>query len=130
LCAAKRTGCAKERTVLTRQYPRHNGSVNSWNPAYEEKSATKCAPRFTAQPNRGGGFHLDRTARRHRDYSSIIDDGQWAVRGSGFSGNYTKLNNTLTMRHSGKAEVQYGDGHAMPATYKQAEDTNAVVAVF
>jgi prepilin-type processing-associated H-X9-DG protein len=34
------------------------------------------------------------------------------------------------MRHSGKAEVQYGDGHATAASYKQAEDTNAVIAAF
>jgi prepilin-type processing-associated H-X9-DG protein len=37
---------------------------------------------------------------------------------------------TLTMRHSGKAEVQYGDGHATAASYKQDQDPSAVIAVF
>jgi prepilin-type processing-associated H-X9-DG protein len=32
------------------------------------------------------------------------------------------------MRHSGKAEVLYGDTHARPASYLEAEQTNAVVA--
>jgi prepilin-type N-terminal cleavage/methylation domain-containing protein len=62
-------------------------------------------------------------------YSSIIDDGQWAVRNFGLSLN-PRVDNTLTMRHSGKAEVEYGDGHAKPASYKEAEDTNNVIAVF
>jgi prepilin-type N-terminal cleavage/methylation domain-containing protein len=62
-------------------------------------------------------------------YLSIIDDGQWAP--MNFMGAYDKVHkNTLTMRHSGKAEVLYGDTHASPTTYKQAEDTNTVVAAF
>jgi prepilin-type N-terminal cleavage/methylation domain-containing protein len=62
-------------------------------------------------------------------YSSIIDDGQWAP--MNFLGaNDKQHKNTLTMRHSGKAEVLYGDAHATPTTYKQAEETNAVVAAF
>ena len=60
-------------------------------------------------------------------HTSIIDDGSWAV--GGFPG-AARGNNTLTMRHSGRAEVQFGDGHARPASYKEAQDTNAVVAVF
>ena len=62
-------------------------------------------------------------------YSAVIDDGQWAPINGGGLGAYGK-NSTLTMRHSGKAEVQYGDGHATPASYKQAEDVNTVVAGF
>jgi prepilin-type processing-associated H-X9-DG protein len=37
---------------------------------------------------------------------------------------------TLTMRHSGKAEVQYGDGHTTAASYQQAMDPNAVIAAY
>ena len=62
-------------------------------------------------------------------YVSVIDDGQWAPRRFGLQLN-PKVDNTLTMRHNGKAEVYYGDGHAMPASYKQAEDANAVIAAF
>jgi len=62
-------------------------------------------------------------------YSSVIDDGQWAVRHFGLTLN-PQRDNTLTMRHSRKADVEYGDGHAKPASYKEAEDTNAVIAVF
>jgi len=62
-------------------------------------------------------------------YASIIDDGQWAP--MNFFGATDKLHkNTLTMRHNGKAEVLYGDSHATPTSYKQAEETNAVVAAF
>jgi hypothetical protein len=57
--------------------------------------------------------------------SSIVDDGQWDPLSSRFG-----MNNTLTVRHSGKAEVEYGDGHAVAVSYKQAQDTNNVVAAF
>jgi prepilin-type processing-associated H-X9-DG protein len=60
-------------------------------------------------------------------YTSIIDDGSWTVGGSPIA---ARGGNTLTMRHSGRAEVQFGDGHARPASYKEAQDTNSVVAVF
>jgi prepilin-type N-terminal cleavage/methylation domain-containing protein len=60
-------------------------------------------------------------------YSSILDDGQWAP--MNFSGPVDRrYKNTLTLRHSGKAEVLYGDTHARPASYLEAEQTNAVVA--
>jgi hypothetical protein len=36
----------------------------------------------------------------------------------------------LILRHSSRAEVQFGDGHARPASYKEAQSTNAVVAAF
>jgi len=61
-------------------------------------------------------------------YSAVIDDGQWAPFKT-FAGHYGR-HDTLTMRHSGKAEVQYGDGHATAASYKQAQDTDAVIAAF
>jgi prepilin-type N-terminal cleavage/methylation domain-containing protein/prepilin-type processing-associated H-X9-DG protein len=60
-------------------------------------------------------------------YTRVIDDGQWAV---GSIPGAARGNNTLTMRHSGRAEVQFGDGHARPASYREAQETNAVVAVF
>ncbi len=62
-------------------------------------------------------------------YSSVVDDGQWAVRNLGLGLNQ-KVDNTLTMRHTRKAEVQFADGHARAASYKEMEDTNAVIAVF
>lgn len=62
-------------------------------------------------------------------YSSLIDDGQWAARNFGLLLNQ-RVDNTLTMRHSRKAEVQYGDGHVKPTSYHDMEDTNAVIAVF
>jgi hypothetical protein len=59
----------------------------------------------------------------------FIDDGQWAARNFGLSLN-PRVDNTLTVRHRGKAEVQYGDGHATAATYKQAEEADSVIAAF
>jgi len=61
-------------------------------------------------------------------YSTIIDDGQWAARGRFGLLSNPRIDNTLTMRHSGKADVLYGDGHARAANYKEAEDTSAVIA--
>ena len=61
-------------------------------------------------------------------YSAVIDDGQWTPFKT-FAGQYGRQD-TLTMRHSGKAEVQYGDGHATATSYKQAQDTKAVIATF
>jgi prepilin-type processing-associated H-X9-DG protein/prepilin-type N-terminal cleavage/methylation domain-containing protein len=56
-------------------------------------------------------------------YSSIIDDGQWRpVAGS------LRADNTLTVRHSGKANVTFGDGHVRLSSYLEAQDTNVVVA--
>jgi prepilin-type processing-associated H-X9-DG protein len=62
-------------------------------------------------------------------YFSIIDDGQWAARTWGASVNRLS-DNTLSLRHSGKAEVLYGDSHAQATSYKQAEDADAVIASF
>ena len=70
---------------------------------------------------------LNTPAEMPPGYTTIIDDGQWSV--GSFPG-AARNNNTLTMRHSGRAEVQFGDGHARPASYKEAQDTNAVVAIF
>ncbi|HWX18630.1 MAG TPA: prepilin-type N-terminal cleavage/methylation domain-containing protein [Candidatus Binatia bacterium] len=63
-------------------------------------------------------------------YSAIINDGQWSPFKLRFPVPYYGKNDTLTMRHSGKAEVQYGDGHATAASYKQAQDINVVVPAF
>jgi prepilin-type processing-associated H-X9-DG protein len=59
--------------------------------------------------------------------SAIIDDGQWDPYGNPA---LYSIVGTLTMRHSGKAEVQYGDGHATAVSYKQAEDPSAILAAF
>jgi prepilin-type N-terminal cleavage/methylation domain-containing protein len=58
-------------------------------------------------------------------FSSIIDDGDWEPVNS-----RKTPNNTLSMRHSGKAEVVYGDSHAIATSYKDAQDTNSVIAAF
>jgi prepilin-type N-terminal cleavage/methylation domain-containing protein len=61
-------------------------------------------------------------------YTSVIDDGQW---NPGISSSAViREGDTLTMRHSGKAEVHYGDGHTTAASYKQAQNTNAVIAAY
>lgn len=70
---------------------------------------------------------LNTPAEMPPGFSRVIDDGQWAVASVPGA---ARGNNTLTMRHRGRAEVQFGDGHARPASYKEAQDTNAVVAVF
>jgi len=58
-------------------------------------------------------------------FTSVIDDGDWEPLNS-----RKTAYNTLSMRHSGKAEVVYGDSHAMAASYKEAQDTNNVIAAF
>jgi prepilin-type N-terminal cleavage/methylation domain-containing protein len=59
-------------------------------------------------------------------YSSIIDDGQWAP--MNFSGpTDRRYKNTLTLRHNRKAEVLFGDTHARPASYLEAEQTEAII---
>jgi prepilin-type N-terminal cleavage/methylation domain-containing protein/prepilin-type processing-associated H-X9-DG protein len=58
--------------------------------------------------------------------SSVISDGQW----NPLSGCPQFIPDTLTVRHGGKANVAFGDGHAQLTTYKQALDTNSVVAGF
>jgi prepilin-type processing-associated H-X9-DG protein len=61
-------------------------------------------------------------------YSAVINDGQWSPFRLRFPVPYYGKPDTLTMRHSGKAEVQYGDGHATAASYTQVLDiTNVVV---
>jgi prepilin-type N-terminal cleavage/methylation domain-containing protein len=61
-------------------------------------------------------------------HHTVINDGQWYP-GLPMQTVYLK-EDTLTMRHGGKAEVQYGDGHTTAASYKQAEDDSAVIATF
>src|SRR5208337_2146323 len=57
---------------------------------------------------------------------SVIGDGQWDP----LVGCPKVMADTLTVRHGGKANVAFGDGHAQLTTYKQALDTNSVVAGF
>ena len=49
--------------------------------------------------------------------------------GSASAETYT-LNNTLTSRHNGKADVLYGDVHAEAAFWWQATNVNNVVAAY
>jgi prepilin-type N-terminal cleavage/methylation domain-containing protein len=58
-------------------------------------------------------------------FTSVINDGDWEPVNS-----RKTPNETLSMRHSGKAEVVYGDNHAIATSYKQAQDTNSVIAAF
>lgn len=58
-------------------------------------------------------------------FASVIDDGDWEPINS-----RKAPYNTLSMRHSGKAEVVYGDSHAIATSYKEAQDTNNVIAAF
>jgi len=58
-------------------------------------------------------------------FSTILDDGLWQPVGLRL-----QPNNTLTMRHSGKADVACADGHVQIATYKQAQITNNVIATY
>ncbi|MGH7951168.1 MAG: prepilin-type N-terminal cleavage/methylation domain-containing protein [Limisphaerales bacterium] len=44
--------------------------------------------------------------------------------------NNFQLQDTLTIRHGGKANVNFGDGHAETATYLQATNVNNVVPTF
>ena len=62
-------------------------------------------------------------------YSRLIDDGQWAVRNFAPTLN-RQIDATLTLRHNGKGEVLYGDSHADPTSYKQAENDDFVIAAF
>jgi prepilin-type N-terminal cleavage/methylation domain-containing protein/prepilin-type processing-associated H-X9-DG protein len=57
--------------------------------------------------------------------STIVDDGHWEPL-NGMMQPY----NTLTMRHNGKADVAFADGHVQIATYKQAQITNNVIATY
>jgi len=62
-------------------------------------------------------------------YSRLVDDGQWTPRTSLLQPNPAR-DDTLTRRHSGKAQVLYGDSHSSPASYNEPWDTNVVVASF
>ncbi len=56
--------------------------------------------------------------------NALADDGHWEPVDA--SKNFQK-NNTLTVRHNGKAEVAYGDGHAATAYYWEATNVDYVV---
>jgi prepilin-type N-terminal cleavage/methylation domain-containing protein/prepilin-type processing-associated H-X9-DG protein len=60
-------------------------------------------------------------------HTVIITDGCWAP--VDLSDNILPPH-TLTVRHGGKANVSYGDGHVQITSYLQAEDTNSVVAAY
>jgi len=54
----------------------------------------------------------------------VADDGRWVPVDP--NKNYQR-NNTLTVRHNGKANVGFADGHAIVATYMDATNLNAVI---
>jgi prepilin-type N-terminal cleavage/methylation domain-containing protein/prepilin-type processing-associated H-X9-DG protein len=54
----------------------------------------------------------------------VADDGRWVPVDP--NKNYQR-NNTLTVRHNGRANVNFGDGHAETATYQQATNLFYVV---
>ena len=57
--------------------------------------------------------------------NGIIDDGHWEP----VSGNL-QVNNTLTMRHNKKANVNFADGHAQSTSYLEATNLLNVVATY
>lgn len=57
-------------------------------------------------------------------YNTPMDDGRWVP--VDMTKNFQK-NNTLTVRHSGKANVTWGDGHAEMAHYWQATNLDYVL---
>jgi prepilin-type N-terminal cleavage/methylation domain-containing protein/prepilin-type processing-associated H-X9-DG protein len=48
----------------------------------------------------------------------VINDGIWQAYKVDNSGNVTGLNDSLTVRHRGKADVGFADGHVGPVDYK------------
>jgi prepilin-type N-terminal cleavage/methylation domain-containing protein/prepilin-type processing-associated H-X9-DG protein len=48
----------------------------------------------------------------------VINDGVWQAYSVDNSGNVTGLNDTLTVRHKGKADVGFADGHVETVDYK------------
>ncbi len=54
----------------------------------------------------------------------VADDGRWVPVDPNKS---YQRNNTLTVRHNRKANVNFGDGHATTATYQQATNLDMVV---
>jgi prepilin-type N-terminal cleavage/methylation domain-containing protein/prepilin-type processing-associated H-X9-DG protein len=100
----------------------NNGSVqrfklvNVRNPAAKimlAEEPTKTTP--DEMPPGGGG---------------IIDDGVWQPFTVLGDGTITKQNNTLTVRHNGKGNANFADGHAARTSYKYLVDTNNVVPGF
>lgn len=57
----------------------------------------------------------------------VADDGRWVPVDPA---NNFKSQNTLTIRHNGKANVTFADGHAAPTTYLEATNVNNVVGTF
>jgi len=57
-------------------------------------------------------------------YSAVVDDGRWEPGTGGGGGN------TITMRHRGKGNANFADGHAQAIDYKFGADphnTNPVL---
>jgi prepilin-type processing-associated H-X9-DG protein len=68
---------------------------------------------------------VDTPAEMPPGYGSVADDARWVPVDP--TKNF-QHQNTLTTRHSGKANVNFGDGHAETATYLQATNVDYVVA--
>ena len=59
--------------------------------------------------------------------NSIVNDGHWEPFQVDAAGNFTPNNSDyLTIRHRGKANVNFGDGHAETAAYKDVTTNNCV----
>ena len=64
-----------------------------------------------------------RTTRESEDGNDLINDGRW-IPASGITGQVT---DPLTIRHGGKADVTFADGHVLPVTPEFGADTNNTV---
>ena len=60
----------------------------------------------------------------------VIDDGVWQPYTIDAAGNIVKQNNTLTVRHNGKGDVGFPDGHVSPMSYKSLTDLKQIIPTF
>jgi prepilin-type N-terminal cleavage/methylation domain-containing protein/prepilin-type processing-associated H-X9-DG protein len=59
----------------------------------------------------------------------IMDDGRWVPYKTDSTGAILSwYQNTLTVRHNGKADVGFADGHVAPVTYKIVLDTSSILS--
>jgi prepilin-type processing-associated H-X9-DG protein len=64
-----------------------------------------------------------RNTRESEDGNDMINDGRW-IPAAGITGS---VSDPLTIRHGGKADVAFADGHVVPVTPEFGADTNNTV---
>ena len=61
--------------------------------------------------------------------AGVMNDGRWVPYKTDSSGTIQPgFQDALTVRHNGKADVSFSDGHVGPVTYKIVTDTNSVMS--